>query len=419
MGARHAKWFVTSAKTTGLAARDRARPEDAGRRQVDQGDQVRDDAPAEGQGAAAVPAACRRRRPRVARRSTTSSRSRVATAPPGSCRARTRSCSSSTRATTIEGEPDPPVRRPAARSPTPYLPDEEPARRQWDRHVKRVAYYKGCLASPLREGARHLDAGARAEARLELDRARVGDVLRRGRHPRGRAGLLPAPERAHPRVRGGHRARHADDGLQRLHAQPAAGEPPVAERRGAPRTRERQPRGGRRAAATTATSRCMHFLWLVAGESFSTAPGGRAQGAPRSQDRTVLRLSDPAPFEAPRLRRPGQPGLARADHHGVRRRADRLPGQGQVLRLPDHPGARGDGARRADPADRAGEGGRCRRDRDPVPAVSPLARRLAVEAQEADRQGLPDADLPSLSADRCRRRPDRCGAAASNGTSYR
>ena len=81
------------------------------------------------------------------------------------------------------------------------------------------------------EGARHLDAGARAEARARARRARVGHVLRRRRHPRGRARLLPAPERADPRLRRGDRRRHADDDLQRLHAQPAPGELAAEERR--------------------------------------------------------------------------------------------------------------------------------------------------------------------------------------------
>ena len=100
----------------------------------------------------------------------------------------------------------------------------------------------------LREGARHLDAGARADARPRAGGARVGDVLRRRRHPRGGAGLLPAPERAHPRVRGGDRRGHADDDLQRLHAQPAAGELAAEGRRCAARAREREPLRGRRAA---------------------------------------------------------------------------------------------------------------------------------------------------------------------------
>ena len=43
------------------------------------------------------------------------------------------------------------------------------------------------------------------------------------------------------------------------------------------------------------------------------------------------------------------------------------------------------GARRADPADRAGDGGRRRRDGDAVPALPPLARRVAGEARGVDR----------------------------------
>ena len=104
-------------------------------------------------------------------------------------------------------------------------PDDARARRQ---SVKKVAYYKGCLASL---SAKELDISTQALAPkvgLELDRARVGHVLRRRRHPRGRARLLPAPERADPRLRRGDGRRHADDGLQRLHAQPAAGELPAA-----------------------------------------------------------------------------------------------------------------------------------------------------------------------------------------------
>ena len=93
----------------------------------------------------------------------------------------------------------------------------------------------------------------------------------------------------------------------------------------------------------------------------------------------ILAVQDPG------LRGSGSSVVARADHRGVRRRGDRLSGKDQVLRLPDHPGARGDRARRADPADRAGVRGRGRRDGHPVPALPPVARCLAVEAQEVDR----------------------------------
>ena len=94
------------------------------------------------------------------------------------------------------------------------------------------------------------------------------------------------------------------------------------------------------------------------GRGLRAAEAGRAQGAEGAEDRAVLRLPDPAAVEDPRLRGSRPPVVARADHQRLRRRAGRLPGEDQVLRLPDHPGARGDRARRADPADRAGDGGR-------------------------------------------------------------
>ena len=88
-----------------LAARDGARPEDAGHRLLDQGDEVRD-----GAGEARQGAHCRSRRtsPRASRsrgRSTTSSSSRTARARRGSSRASTRSAGSSTSATPTGEEP--------------------------------------------------------------------------------------------------------------------------------------------------------------------------------------------------------------------------------------------------------------------------------------------------------------------------
>src|SRR5206468_8186904 len=125
----------------------------------------------------------------------------------------------------------------------------------------------------------------------------------------------------------------------------------------------------------------------------------RAEGP---EDRAVLRLPDPAPVEDQWLRGSRSSVVARADHRGVRRRACRLPGEDQVLRVPDHPGARGDRAGRADPADRAGLRGRRRRDRDAVPPLPPLARRVAVEAEEGDGARLQDADPPPVAARRRR-----------------
>ena len=82
-----------------------------------------------------------------------------------------------------------------------------------------------------------------------------------------------------------------------------------------------------------------HLLWEIArGRRLRAAQGGRAQRAQGPEDRPVLRLPDPAAVEDPRLRGPRPALVARAHHRGLRRRGDRLSGQGQVLRLPDHPG---------------------------------------------------------------------------------
>ena len=131
-----------------------------------------------------------------------------------------------------------------------------------------------------------------------------------------------------------------------------------------------------------------HFLWLIAeGEGYELLKQVAHKG---------LKGLKIAPFYGCQILRPSKilgfedpdrPWSLERDHRGLRRRADRLPGEDQVLRLPDHPGPRGDGARRADPADRAGDGGRRRRDGHAVPALPPLARRVAAEARGVDRAG--------------------------------
>ena len=62
------------------------------------------------------------------------------------------------------------------------------------------------------------------------------------------------------------------------------------------------------------------------------------------------------------------------------------------------------------PIEQAMERGR-RRDGDAVPALPPVARRVAVEAARVDGPGLPDADPAPLAADRRRRRLRGVGAA--------
>src|SRR6185312_2829958 len=130
-----------------------ARAEDPGRREGDQGDQVRDVAPAEGEGAAAVPTARRRGRGRVAR----ALRPREDAGARRRCRHRPgREGARAARARGRRGRrPEPPVRRP------PFVPEALSPRRRGARHVKQVAYYKGCLASL---SAKELDISTRALA---------------------------------------------------------------------------------------------------------------------------------------------------------------------------------------------------------------------------------------------------------------
>ena len=142
-----------------------------------------------------------------------------------------------------------------------------------------------------------------------------------------------------------------------------------------------------------------HLLWEIAeGEGYEKLKQIAAEAAHRRQDRAVLRLPDPAAVEAARVRGSRPAPVARADHRGVRGRAGRLPVEDQVLRLPDRPGPRGGRPGRADPAAGRGQGGRRRRDGDAVPAVPPLARRLAGQGRrEADIEfGMPIFHLAQL-----------------------
>ena len=99
-----------------------------------------------------------------------------------------------------------------------------------------------------------------------------------------------------------------------------------------------------------------HLLWEIAeGEGYELLKGAAHRG---------LKGLKIAPFYGCQILRPSKiQGFEDPDRPWSLERiieacggeADRLPGEDQVLRLPDHPGARGDGARRADPADRAGD----------------------------------------------------------------
>ncbi len=263
MGAKHAEWFVTSAKTTGWLRETELVPKTQGIISAIKQTGFALGLARRGKVPLPIRRTSRQGRRASRARSTTSSRRRTATARSGSCRASTRCHGSSTGTTGLHlatrttkmgrsrgrtfrarSSPRETTRAWAASRRRASLPvrsrRERAARNREGRVLQRLPRFA------VREGARHLDAGARADARARAGRARVGDVLRRRRHPRGGARLLPAPERAHPRVRGSDRRRDADDDLQRLHAQPAAGELAAAGRRGP--ARARQPRTSRRSA---------------------------------------------------------------------------------------------------------------------------------------------------------------------------
>ena len=169
MGAKHAKWFVDLGQDDGLAARDRARPEDAGDRRVDQAGAVR----ARPRQASAR---CRRRSRRTSRR-TCASRAGCTT-----CSARSRADGF---AGIVQGEQalaklaHGRARGRRAIRTAGIVPAAVPAGRGEAVAMKKVAYYKGCLASL---SAKELDSSTQAlapQVGLELDRARVGDLLRR------------------------------------------------------------------------------------------------------------------------------------------------------------------------------------------------------------------------------------------------
>ena len=177
------------------------------------------------------------------------------------------------------------------------------------------------------------------------------------------------------------------------------------------RRRRRLLRGRRRGAASALGDR--------RGRGLREAEADRPEAAHGRQDRAVLRLPDPAPVEDARVRGSRPAAVARADHRGVRGGAGRLPVQDQVLRLPDRPGPRGGRARRAHPAARGGQGGGRRRDGDAVPALPPLARRVAGEGQPRGRHGVRPADLPPGPARRARPPASRTTTCSSSATSRR
>ena len=298
MGVKHAKWFVTSTKTTGWLRETDLVPKTQGILGALKETKFALQLAAPRQGAAARPDPRRGRR----RRGAQALQPRQGAGP-------------RRRAGIVQGE--------AALAKIEHIEAERGPRRK-EETPSEGRLLQGLSRLAVGEGARHVHAGAGAEARDRARRAGVGHLLRRGRHPRGRARLLPAPERADPGLRRGDRRGHADDDLQRLHAQPAPGELAAEERRRAARPREREPRDSRRAAVQRQRGGQAPALADRRGRRLRPAEAGRAQGAQGPQGGAVLRLPDPASVEAPRLRGSGQAALARGDHRRVRGRGDRL-----------------------------------------------------------------------------------------------
>ncbi len=94
-----------------------------------------------------------------------------------------------------------------------------------------------------------------------------------------------------------------------------------------------------------------HLLWEIAeGEGYEKLKEAAHKGLKGLKVAPFYGCQILRPVEDHGLRGSRPAVVARADHRGLRRRGDRLSREDQVLRLPDHPGARGDGAGRADPA---------------------------------------------------------------------
>ncbi len=152
MGAKHAKWFVKSAKTTGWLRETELVPKT-------QGDRLRDQADASSRSTSRARARCRRRSRRTSPRT---SRRRAALLRPrqgaGPRRRRRASCRASRRS---RGSSSSDGRRAAPRG------TRAPARRRraGNGHREEGRVLQGMSRLALGEGARHLDAGARAEGR--------------------------------------------------------------------------------------------------------------------------------------------------------------------------------------------------------------------------------------------------------------
>ena len=204
--------------------------------------------------------------------------------------------------------------------------------------MKKVAYYKGCLASL---SAKELDTSTKALApKIGLELVELESVTCCG------AGDIHEAEpdfylHLNARILSYASATGADTLLTVCNVctlNLRQGELAARRRRRAARAREREPPLRWRARLRARRRRAASLWELAEEEGFERLKAVAHKG---------LKGLKIAPFygcqilrrRASRLRRSRSALVARADHRGLRRRGDRLSGKAEVLRLPDHPGA--------------------------------------------------------------------------------
>ena len=292
MGAKHAKWFVTLGEDDRLAARDRARPEDPGDRRVDQAGAIRLELARVGKVPPPFPPHVAKDVKESRRLHELVARSRIGRATAASSRERRRSRSSLTAITRASA-----TRTARARSRGRTSPGED-----GDAGVKKVAYYKGCLASL---SAKELDSSTQALApKVGLELEELESVTCCG------AGDIHEAEpdyylHLNARILAYAAATGADTLLTVCNVCTLNLRQANWQLIGDAELRARVNENlvvGRRARVRARRRRPPSALGARGGRGLRAAEGGGAQGSEGAEDRAVLRLPDPASLARARLR---------------------------------------------------------------------------------------------------------------------
>ena len=187
---------------------------------------------------------------------------------------------------------------------------DEQARRSLRRprgggHVKsELRVLPGLPGQPVPEGARHLDPRGLREARDRAGRHPRLHLLRRRRHPRGAARVLPAPERPHPRARPSSSSRTRCSRSATSARSTCAR--PTSSCKADPELLERVNHNLREVGAAPYAGgvEVRHLLWEIAeGEGYERLKQIAEKPLDGRAHRAVLRLPDPAPVQAARASR--------------------------------------------------------------------------------------------------------------------